>query len=168
MILVPSQIKQLNNLILEDTGSIIGIRDEKLLQSATYQPWQTFGGVHLYQNYIEKCAVLCYGIIRNHPFIDGNKRTGHAAMETLISMQTSKRYEGTIDSAESILLRLAKNDLPLRTFINWATHNYILTKVRQDWLGIPDPEWVIRSTGPFEYMSKAVVKRNKELYDRLA
>ena len=52
-----------------------GVRDMGLLASAVNAPFQSFGGVELYPTLTEKAARLCYGIAKNHPFFDGNKRT---------------------------------------------------------------------------------------------
>lgn len=48
------------------------------------QPLQVFGGQELYPSLVEKAAAPGYFLIQNHPFVDGNKRIGHAAMETLL------------------------------------------------------------------------------------
>lgn len=66
----------LYKILVEATGGTFGIRDESLLQSAIDAPYQTFGGVELFPTIIEKAARLGYGLVSNHPFIDGNKRIG--------------------------------------------------------------------------------------------
>jgi len=58
------------------TGGAFGIRDEGLLDSALESIYQEFGGVELYKGVEMKSARLCFNIIKNHPFIDGNKRLG--------------------------------------------------------------------------------------------
>ena len=66
-----------------------GVRDENLLASAVYTPFQTFMENDLYPSIYDKAAQLCYGIANNHPFTDGNKRTAlHciACMCILLSM----------------------------------------------------------------------------------
>lgn len=56
-------------------GGVLGVRDEKLLESAVYRCQASFGGKGLYKNIFEKAAALFHGIIFDHPFVDGNKRT---------------------------------------------------------------------------------------------
>ncbi len=51
-----------------------GIRDISLLESAINAPFQTFGGSELYPTVEEKAAHLFYGLVKNHGFVDGNKR----------------------------------------------------------------------------------------------
>lgn len=65
-------------------GGATGIRDEGLLDSALAQPFQTFSGADLYPGAIEKACRYAFGIIKDHPFIDGNKRTGAALLGTYL------------------------------------------------------------------------------------
>ena len=73
---------QLNNILelhkqsIKLYGGSMSIRDEGLLQSAIQRPFQTFGGKYLYATVYEKAAALGESLIENHPFVDGNKRTG--------------------------------------------------------------------------------------------
>jgi death-on-curing protein len=78
------EVLQLHRRILEQSGGASGIRDLGLLESVLAQPRMTFGGEDLYPTLLEKAATLGFSIILNHPFIDGNKRTGHAATETFL------------------------------------------------------------------------------------
>ncbi len=68
------QIINDQGMIVQYTGGNPEIKDEKLLESAYYNPLQTFGGEELYPTIEEKFAVLCYGLGQNHSFQDGNKR----------------------------------------------------------------------------------------------
>ena len=61
-------------------GGMGGVRDEGLLESAMAQPLQSFGGEDLYEGAPEKSARYAFGIAKNHPFADGNKRTAAAIM----------------------------------------------------------------------------------------
>ena len=74
----------LHERIAEQSGGGIGVRDLGLLESALAQPRQSFGGTDLYPSLIEKAAALGLSMIANHPFVDGNKRVGHAAMEVFL------------------------------------------------------------------------------------
>lgn len=70
--------------VMNKWGGGLGIRDIGALESAVAQPRATFGGTELYPTLIEKAAALGFSLIQNHPFVDGNKRTGHAAMELFL------------------------------------------------------------------------------------
>ena len=66
--------------LINKIGGMHGIRDENLLDMSVNSPFQTFGGNDLYPTLIDKAAHLVYSLIKNHPFIDGNKRIGVTAM----------------------------------------------------------------------------------------
>ncbi len=70
------RILLLYQMIVSETGGSFGIRSEELLESIVEAPYQTFDGKELFPSKIEKAARLCYGLVSNHPFIDGNKRIG--------------------------------------------------------------------------------------------
>jgi death-on-curing protein len=70
------QVIKLHSSLISKTGGIDGVRDENLLDSALKAPFQTFGGKDLYPDILDKASQLCYSLIENHPFVDGNKRIG--------------------------------------------------------------------------------------------
>lgn len=74
------QVLTVHKIMIEKTGGSGGVRDEALLESALNSPFQTFDGKDVYPSLLHKAAALCRGIISNHPFVDGNKRTGVHAM----------------------------------------------------------------------------------------
>jgi len=78
------EILELHEIIIETSGGALGIRDIRALESSISQPRLTFNQADLYPDVISKAAALCFFIVMNHPFIDGNKRIGHAAMETFL------------------------------------------------------------------------------------
>lgn len=89
IILSKEQILMLHSQLIEATGGSDGIRDEGMLESAISNPFQTFGGKELYPSIQAKAAQLCYGLVKNHPMIDGNKR-----IDLPVNMQ-SKSYNTT-------------------------------------------------------------------------
>ena len=70
------QVILLHKRLLEATGGSEGIRDEGMLDSALANPFQSFGNEELYPSVQAKAAQLCFGIAKNHPMVDGNKRLG--------------------------------------------------------------------------------------------
>ena len=76
----------LHQLIAEETGGSIGLRDEGLLESALEVAFSTFGGVELYPTKEEKGARLGYNLISNHAFVDGTKRIGMYVMLTFLEV----------------------------------------------------------------------------------
>ena len=70
------QVVKLHSSLISKTGGIDGVRDANLLDSALKAPFQTFNGKDLYSDILDKASQLCYSLIENHPFADGNKRIG--------------------------------------------------------------------------------------------
>ena len=88
------QVLFLHTQMLQASGGSDGIRDDGLLDSALHAPFQTFGGVDLYPDLLSKAARLGYGLIQNHPFVDGNKRIGTHVMLVFLSINgISLEYE---------------------------------------------------------------------------
>jgi death-on-curing protein len=79
-------IKSLHTRLLNATGGMEGIRDETLLDSALMDAFQTFDGAELYPSTTAKIARMAYGLVCNHPFVDGNKRIGMYVMLILLKL----------------------------------------------------------------------------------
>lgn len=80
------EVVELHRQIIGQSGGALGIRDRGALESALAQPRMTFGGEDLYPTLVDKAAAIGFSLVMNHPFIDGNKRIGHAAMEVFLVM----------------------------------------------------------------------------------
>ena len=70
------QVTRIHSSLIAKTGGLDGIRDKNLLDSALKVPFQTFDGKDLYPDILDKATQLCFSLINNHPFSDGNKRIG--------------------------------------------------------------------------------------------
>ena len=116
------ELLQLHDRIIEQSGGAAGIRDLGLAESALAQPQMSFGGTELYATLADKSAALCFSLVMNHPTVDGNKRIGHAAMETFLILNGFE-MDATIDDSESAILRLAAGELDRRTFTDWVTQH---------------------------------------------
>ena len=79
-----AEVVELHRRLLQATGGAPGVRDFGALESAIAQPKASFAGVDLHPTLAEKAAALAFSLVQNHPFVDGNKRVGHAAMETFL------------------------------------------------------------------------------------
>lgn len=113
------EVLELHRRILDQTGGAPGLRDLAALQSAVAQPRMTFGGVDLYPDLITKAAALGFALIKNHPFVDGNKRVGHAALETLLALNGFELCS-TMEEAERIVLRVAAGECAREEFEQWV------------------------------------------------
>lgn len=115
-----SEVLELHRRIIEESGGSTGVRDLGGLESAIAQPRMTFGGRDLYPTLIEKAAALCFSLVQNHPFIDGNKRVGHAAMEVMLILNGYEIY-ASVDDQEQVILELASGDVSRDKLIEWLT-----------------------------------------------
>lgn len=80
------QILLLHDHLIQETGGSPGLRDKGLLRSALAAPFQNFGGVDVFPSLQQKAARLAYGLIKNHPFVDGNKRIGAHVMLVFLAL----------------------------------------------------------------------------------
>lgn len=88
--LTKEQVLLLHTQLIESTGGCDGVRDHGLLDSALENPFQSFSGKELYPSIQSKAARLCYGLVRNHAMLDGNKRIG---VHTMLVFLTINGYE---------------------------------------------------------------------------
>jgi death on curing protein len=116
------EVLDLHRRIIERSGGSVGIRDLGLLESAIAQPRMTFGGAELYPSLPEKAAAIGFSIIMNHPFVDGNKRTGHAATETFLVLN-SMEINSSVDEQERLVLAIASGELGRKEFVEWLQQN---------------------------------------------
>jgi death-on-curing protein len=96
----------------------MGLRDQKLLESALARPYQTFDNKELYKTPIEKAASLIESLINNHPFIDGNKRFAYVAMRL-----TLLEYDIDLNASENdkydFVISIAKGELKFEGICSW-------------------------------------------------
>ncbi|MCF0154408.1 MAG: type II toxin-antitoxin system death-on-curing family toxin [Veillonella sp.] len=95
-----------------------GVRHQSLLESAVSAPFQTWGGVELYPSVYEKAAQLCFALSKNHPFVDGNKRTAiHTMLVYLAVNDLEIRYD--IDDMEEVILQLTTDTITTTDLAAW-------------------------------------------------
>jgi death-on-curing protein len=112
------EVVDLHRALLDQTGGAAGIRDLGGLESALAQPRATFGGTDLHLTVTDKAAALAFSLALNHPFVDGNKRIAHAAMEVFLSLNGMDLL-GTIDEHERLMLDLAGGQLTREQLAAW-------------------------------------------------
>lgn len=112
------QILLLHSVLIAESGGSDGVRDEGLLDSAVNTPFQTFSGQDLYPTVLEKAVRLGFGLIRNHPFIDGNKRIGTHAMLVFLNLNSiTLSYED--DELISTILSVASGEMDADGLLKW-------------------------------------------------
>lgn len=112
------EVLKIHSRMIELTGGSSGIRDLNRLESALMSPQQTFDQLELYPTIIEKAAILGFSIISNHPFVDGNKRTGQHVMEVFLNLNGYSLIS-TIDEDEAAILAVASSQWRKEHLIQW-------------------------------------------------
>ena len=89
IVLSVEEIIYLHELLIDRYGGSAGIRDKGLLESAVYSVNAAYEDTEMYPTVEEKAARLCFGLISNHAFVDGNKRIGVSAMLVTLEMNNA-------------------------------------------------------------------------------
>jgi len=84
----------------------------------------TFGGQELYRSLADKAAALCFSLVMNHAFFDGNKRIGHAAMEVFLFLN-GHELDASVGEQQEIILELAASKLPRDKFTHWVNSHIV-------------------------------------------
>jgi death-on-curing protein len=118
------EVLELHKAIIASSGGSNDIRDIKALESAINQPRITFDETDLYPDIISKASALCFFIVMNHPFLDANKRVGHAAMEIFL-MLNGYEIKATVYEQEKIIIDLASGNITHKEFTHWLKSHII-------------------------------------------
>ena len=98
----------------------VGVRDLGLVESAVAQPRASFGGTELYPTLADKAAALAFSMLLNHPFSDGNKRTGYGAMMMFLN-RNGHTIGAALEEHASVFERLAAGQLDRQGFRDWVS-----------------------------------------------
>jgi death on curing protein len=121
MILI-NDVLELHRRSIKKYGGAEGIRDTGGLESAIARPFQTFGGEDLYPTIFEKAAALGESLIINHPFVDGNKRTGFLAMISLIE-EGNILVKATQSDAYDFTIAISTGSKSFEQIVEWLKQN---------------------------------------------
>jgi death-on-curing protein len=122
--LTVGEVLEIYNRVIKQSGGGVGIRDLGALESAVAQPRMTFNGDELYPTIVEKASALGFSLIQNHPFIDGNKRAGHAAMESFL-MFNDHEISASVDEQVEIILGVASGKVDRVAFTEWRKNHIV-------------------------------------------
>ena len=122
--LTVDEVLHLHTRILERSGGMPGTRDEGLPESAVAQPRATFERHDLYSDVFEKAAALGAALVLNHPFVDGNKRVGHAAIEAFLAVNGFELSADVADQ-EDLFLRLAAGNVDRAALSVWIAFHAV-------------------------------------------
>lgn len=110
--------------LISETGGSSGLRDEGMLDSALNAPFQTFGGEDVYPSLQQKAARLCFGLVKDHPFVDGNKRIGTHVMLVFLSLNGIELQHSQAELSD-VILQLAAGEIESEDLLHWILSHQI-------------------------------------------
>ena len=116
--LAEEEIQAINQVVVEETGGSIGVREPRLLASIAQKPKAAFDGEDLYPDIFLKAAVIYEAIVNYHVFVDGNKRTGFAAMARFLAIN-SYGIKVTNQEIEKFTVSIALKKQDLADIAEW-------------------------------------------------
>ena len=118
------EVSSLHLLLITQSGGSSGLRDRGALESAVAQPEASFGGEELYPDLATKAAALGHSLIQNHPFVDGNKRIGHAAME-VFHLLNGYEIDASVDEQETFIIEVASGKVSRIEVGEWLSKHLV-------------------------------------------
>ena len=114
----------LHELMAQETGGSIGVRDEGLLESTLEVAFSGFGGEEFYPTKEEKGARIGFNLISNHAFVDGNKRIGMYVMLTFLEVN-GIHMDCTNDDVAKVGLAVAAGEMDYEALLQWVREHRI-------------------------------------------
>lgn len=114
-----SDVLLIHERLIQEFGGTSGLRDNELLESAILRPLQTFDSAELYPSIEEKASAIIESIITNHPFIDGNKRTGYTLFRIFL-LSKGKDINCSQDEKYEFVLSVAEGKLKYNEILKWT------------------------------------------------
>ena len=122
-----AEIEEIHKIVIEFFGGSQGIRDLSALKSALARPFQTYENEDLHPTPIYKAAALIESLLINHPFVDGNKRTGYVAMRSFL-ISNDFDIEATQEEKYEFVISIASGKVRLEEIVEWLTNHVIKQK----------------------------------------
>ena len=124
IVLTKEQIIMLHEHLIRETGGSSGLRDDALLEAAIHAPFQSYDGTDMFPSIQQKAARLGYGLIKNHAFVDGNKRIGAHVMLVFLALNkidlTYKQNE-----LSDIILKVASGEYDFPDLLQWILNHQL-------------------------------------------
>ena len=114
-------------VLIKRYGGSPGLRDKSALQSAVNRPYQTFDQKELYTTSVEKASALIESLVKNHPFMDGNKRTGYVSMR-IVLRKDKKDVRATEEEKYEFVMNIANGKINYEEIKQWIEEKLV------DWL----------------------------------
>lgn len=114
-----AEVLELHRRIMVASSGAVALHDLGALESAVAQLRASFAGKDLYPDLAAKATALAFSVINNHPFVDGNKRVGHAALETFLILN-GYELDASVDASEQIILAVAAGRAAREELLGWV------------------------------------------------
>lgn len=115
---------KIHTALIEEFEGTLGVRDLAWLESALARPFMTFEKIGLYPSAIHKAAALLESIVKNHPFMDGNKRTGYVVMRAFLN-EEELDIEETLENKYRFVISVASGILSFDQIVEWISYRLI-------------------------------------------
>ncbi|MBK8550175.1 MAG: type II toxin-antitoxin system death-on-curing family toxin [Ignavibacteria bacterium] len=112
------EVLEIHEVLIERFGGSKGLRDKGLLASSLNRMYQTFDNAELYPTIIDKATALIESIIKNHPFVDGNKRVGYTLMRLLL-LENGLDIVASQDEKYDFVISIASGKFSFEEIKNW-------------------------------------------------
>jgi death-on-curing protein len=119
-------VVEIHSILISKYGGLDGIRDKKLLDSAINRPFATFDGIELYDSIEEKAAAIVQSILTNHPFFDGNKRTGYVLMRLFLRLN-GKDIIAAENEKYDFVISIAQGKMNIDQITKWIIEKVVLS-----------------------------------------
>jgi death-on-curing protein len=116
------EILTIHKTLIDNFGGAHGVRDIASLESALARPFQTYDNDDLYKTLLDKATALIESLLINHPFVDGNKRTGYTALR-LFLMQNGLDFTASQTARYDFVIAIASGELKFEKILLWLTEN---------------------------------------------
>lgn len=118
------EVLEIHQVLIQEFGGSYGVRDENALKSALERPFSGFGETAFYPSAEEKAGAIIESIVNNHPFIDGNKRTGYVLMR-MVLMNFGKDIRATQDEKYEFVIGVASGQLFFLEIVSWIKQHIV-------------------------------------------
>jgi death-on-curing protein len=118
------EVEEFHQILIEAFGGSYGIRDLAALESALARPFQTFDDTELHQTPTHKAAALIESILINHPFVDGNKRTGYVLMRIFL-ISNGLDIQATQEEKYDFVINIASGHTKFESILEWLTKHIV-------------------------------------------
>lgn len=114
------QVLWIHRRVIEETGGSPELRDEGLLRSALARPQASFGGLDLYSTLFEKAGALVESLVRNHPFVDGNKRMAWECFDLILELN-GVRLTGSAEEGFNLVMNIIERRMTVQDIAGWLS-----------------------------------------------